>query len=304
MIDTVRLKLVCDETDLLVNSLTDPKEIVNRTTGEIKYEGKSKNLVVLVDGSKISISGSLAKHHLGSNYQTLTRETTKRAIEELSDHLLLPIEQAKVFRIDVGVNLLMDNPILEYCRLLYSAGRYHRREQKYGLLYSNSLRALAFYDKNQDLKRCRESIPKDLKGKHLLRYERRVYRRLAKQFGRKEITANLLYDENFFNELIDGWESEYFSIGKAKHLELGSVEIMKSTKQFDRTLAAHAIQIEGEGKFLAMIDDQKGELTKTHRSRMKSHIRNLASTKTLEETEQSIFELNEKVREAAELFRQ
>lgn len=304
MIDAVLIWISTNTPELALSNLTDIYETVSRETGEVIHKGMLKNLRVKVTGGGVSINGSLPKFHIGNNYLTLTRDGVEEAIEELSDLLSLPIGQAKVFRLEVGTNLVMDNPLIQYFRMLGSSGRYHRIELKHGVLYKNSLRGLLFYDKKADMKRHKEQIPESLSGKYLLRYERKLNRRLAKQCHRQEVPTSLLYEEGFFSELIDGWEADYFAIDKAKRLVLESADILKSSKQFDRTLAANDIRALGQDKVLAWLDDHKTALSKVQRSRMRQHIRTLFRAKTLSETADDILELDAKIRQAAQFYRE
>src|ERR1044072_5055618 len=128
MIDAVQMWISTNTPEIVLSNLNDRCETVSHETGEVVNKGLLKKLRVKVTGGGVSINGSLAKFHFGNNYKTLTRSDTERAIAELSDQLNLPIGQAKVFRLEVGTNLIMEKPINQYWRMLGSAGRYERLE--------------------------------------------------------------------------------------------------------------------------------------------------------------------------------
>ena len=104
--------------------------------------------------------------------------------------------------------------------------------------------------------------------------------------------------------MVDGWEADYFSIDKAKQLVLESADILKSSKQFDQTFAANNIRTLREDKVLALLDAHKADLTKIQHSRRRRHIRKISSAKTLSETEAGIIELDIKIRQAAQFYRE
>ncbi|MEG1800526.1 MAG: phage/plasmid replication protein, partial [Oscillospiraceae bacterium] len=103
-----------------VNLLRETPHYFN-VTGEHYFDGGT---VISGDlnGYKISVSergvnikdGSLCKYHLGDNFQTLGRGDTERAIERLSDTLHLPVSEAKVTRLDVAQNFIMNHPPMVY----------------------------------------------------------------------------------------------------------------------------------------------------------------------------------------------
>jgi hypothetical protein len=303
MIDSVCLWIESSSTERAINNLSNVKEIADCSTGEILHTGYLKNLRVRATGCGASVIGSLAKFHLGNNYQTLTRQTTEEAIQELSDALSLPVERARVYRLEVGSCLVMRRPVGQYWSFLGSSGRYERVEYKHGLLYKNSRRALTFYDKAKDLKRHKEPIPEIINGRNLLRYEVKLNKRVADQLGKREVLAGSLYEEDFYIKLLGRWEAEYFLINKINRPRLVSVELMKSVQQFNRYLAVVGLRALGEQEVLAMLEQCKESLSKLQRSRLRDRIRELTNAKNLTEADESILELDSKIKQAAQFYR-
>jgi hypothetical protein len=304
MIDAVQMWISTNTPELALSNLSDIRETVSQETGEVVNRGMLKNLRVKVTGGGVSIDGSLPKFYLGNNYLTLTRQGVEQAIEELSGQLSLPLVQAKLYRLEYGTNFIMKQPVKPYFRLLASSGRFERVEYKYGLQFKTTHRVLSFYNKERDMRRRRESIPENLIGKPLLRYERKLNGRLSHHFGGQEILLRNLCEADFFVELVNGWERDYFSINKLRRLTLPGTEDLRSTKRFDRALAAYATLTVGEGELLAIVDDHKEALGKQQASRLRCHIRDLVGAKTLSETEDDIIELDTKIRQAAQFYRE
>jgi hypothetical protein len=303
MIDSVCLWIESSSTEKAINNLSNVKEIADCSTGEIIHTGYLKNLRVKATVNGVSTNGSLAKFHMGNNYQSLTRQTTEGAIQELSDALSLSVERARVYRLEIGSCLEMRRSVGQYWRFLGSSGRYERVEYKGGLLYKNSKRALTFYDKAKDLKRHREPIPEIINGRNLLRYEVKLNKRVAEQLGKKEVLAGSLYDEDFYIKLLDRWEAEYFLINKINRPRAVSVELLKSVKQFDRLLAIVGLRTLGEQEVLATIEQWKDSLSKLQCSRLRSHIIDLTKAKNLTEPDEGILELDSKIKQAVQCYR-
>jgi hypothetical protein len=155
MYDTLNLYLSAidiGDTPLLEttpNYLEHPKGILDPETGAIVcYCGALGNLKVSVSNMGVSIKdGSICKWFLGDNLQTMGRGDTQRAIEKLSDTLHLPVERAKVTRIDIAQNLMMRYPVDVYLHHLGELKSSTRLLEPNGLYYSQRMGRLAFYDK-------------------------------------------------------------------------------------------------------------------------------------------------------------
>ena len=145
MYDTVKLWLVSDETERITGLLTDVETRV-KPTGEYRHYGSLANMRVSVGNSSLTFQGSLSKYLNGNNLERFTRKQTQRAIEKMSDSLVLPINQAKVWRIDLAENFILNRPVREYLNLLGEAGRFERFSYGHkGLRYQNGMKQMVFY---------------------------------------------------------------------------------------------------------------------------------------------------------------
>src|SRR5437660_5905331 len=100
-------------------------------------KGGIRNLKVKATETGLSVIGSLAKYHLGNNFETLTRQETERALERLSDELGLPMAQAKPFRLEVGSNFIVKQAVKRYCDALADTRYFERVAYRHGILYKN-----------------------------------------------------------------------------------------------------------------------------------------------------------------------
>ena len=115
MYDNIDLKLCIEEAggvDFL-HDLPERLSSLRKTTFENGNEvitGYLGLMKVKVTAQSVKIvDSSLCKWFLGDNFQGLTRGDTMRAIEKLSDLLLLPMDRAMVSRIDVAHNFIMSH---------------------------------------------------------------------------------------------------------------------------------------------------------------------------------------------------
>jgi hypothetical protein len=238
MYDTLNLYLSAidiGDTPLLEtipNYLEHPKGILEPETGAIVcYCGALGNLKVSVSNMGVSIKdGSICKWFLGDNLQTMGRGDTQRAIEKLSDTLHLPVERAKVTRIDVAQNLMVRYPVDVYLHHLGELKSSTRLVEPNGIYYSQRLGRLCFYDKVKEARNHKEPIPELYKHGHCLRYEQRYTSRLPNQLGVPEVTASLLYDEAFYSMILQRWKDTYFAINKINDTQI-NISAMKTKQQ-------------------------------------------------------------------------
>ncbi|MGE0018019.1 MAG: phage/plasmid replication protein, partial [Draconibacterium sp.] len=191
-------------TKVTSNGITDFGEYVNGYLDSLKVK-VTENRVIVKDSS-------ICKYYLGDNFKTLSKGDYKRAIEKISDSLHLPFHLAHVTRIDFAQNFIMQHESNLYYPYLGESQYYKRLEQNNGLYYNNKKRQLLFYGKVQEQKDKRQSIPELYQNRNVLRFELRFLHRLTNQFNQPEITAGLLYDENFYRDLVKRWKNEYFNI--------------------------------------------------------------------------------------------
>lgn len=241
MYDTIHLwlnldfKQIEDFIEVIHTHVKDVKETFDGRTGQYSFRGKYGKFDVGVYPNGISLKGSICKHYLGSNLYTLTREQTKLAIEQMCRDLQLPIQNAKVTRIDIAENFIMQYDEKLYFKYLSKLNYYKRLEQDNGLYFRQNNKLLVFYGKVHEQKKQGETIPELFKGKHVLRYEMRYLKNIPKQLNKTIVVASDLYEPSFYETLVTNWKNEYFNIQKTKEIAINP-ESMKDIKSFQQQM--------------------------------------------------------------------
>lgn len=292
-----------------VPSLMDMLSNVKETTKEsdISYlTGDLGNLRVVYSNLGLSVKGSFSKWFLGDNIQTLTRGDMQRAVEKLSDVLHLPMEKAKVGRIDLAKNLLMDFDPSIYYPYLGEALHYQRLVQPKSIYYSNTLRTKLFYDKIAECKSKGLAVPQILSNDNILRYELRFNQRLSNQFNCAEILLETLHDEGFYMAILDRWQAEYATIKKINNVQKLDYSMIKGKKQLQQQ--AILFYIEGRGGLLKVLEEteeaqKKGELTRKQAFDLKSEYREASRSVLFTSKSDLISELDKKINSAIRHYR-
>lgn len=309
MYDTIKLSIPIEKIDennmyRLLQNLPDFTEHKSKN-GQEYVSGNHKNLRVNLSGQGVHLTGSLAKYFLSDNLHTLTRSDSKRALEQLSDELHLPIKESIVKRIDFSQNFLMRYKPESYYMHLGESKYYNRLTQEKSLYYSNSLRTKLFYNKVAEAKHKRVKIPEIWKNENVLRYELRFKERLPMQFNLSELRASMLYDDKFYIGLFDQWHSEYQSINKINSINF-NLSNMNSPKDFMKQLQLYAISNIGQPKIMAEIEHLRASKQfdkPEYYSRLKKDIKQLCSLSELTETSELIKELDKKVDDSKRFYR-
>jgi hypothetical protein len=238
--------------------LANPCTHISDETGEIRlHTGNAKNISVAITPRRLYVEGSLCKFYKGNNIETLTRQETAGALAMLADHLHVPITDAIVTRLDVGINVETTHAPAEYFRLLGHSKRYLIRTYQDGdrapdtpqtLYYytgqnhKRARRVLAFYDKIEETKYRKGYVPEKYAEKNILRFELRHMKKLQEQFAPvQQIHAGMLTEHGFREQLLQQLNDEYQSI--QKHNYLNGQQIMAlfhNTREFQK-YAAHCL---------------------------------------------------------------
>lgn len=259
------------------------------------------NLKVSITENRVKIyDSSLCKYYLGDNFKTLSKGDTKRAIELISDNLHLPFEKANVTRIDAARNLILKHKQKSYFPYLGEAQYYNRLEQNNGLYYNNQKRQLVFYGKLYEQSIKGQPIPELYKERNVLRYELRFRKKLRNQFNKPEITAALLYDEDFYYSLVNRWKNEYLKIQKINS-KMAAMKPTGSTKELSQILAMYSILEIGQPNILQMIRQwqESKEITKKQAKDLREYVKKISKIPDRDNRNDLINELNQKVKEAA-----
>ena len=301
MFDTLNMYLRQDsvrDIDLLAEIPVHFDKVKFEETDErVKYSGRLKNLYVSVSEKGLFISGSLAKYYLSDNMQTLSRQDTEQAIQNLSDDLHLPIDEAQVSRIDFAHNFIMQYEPEVYYPYLGESQYFKRYIQPESLYYKNGSRTKLFYDKPAEAKSKGYKIPEVWTLKNVLRYEIRYRRRLNKQLKEPEIKAGTLYEEQFYIKLINRYVSDFKSIHKHSEINLDT-ENMSTPKDFWDQMALLMIDRIGQNGAVDLVEELRAKdvLDKPeYYSRLKKQIRDKSKKFSASDSTPLIEELESKV---------
>jgi hypothetical protein len=304
MYDTINLWLALDKAGSfdLSKTLQNLSGITehNKEDGQVYFSGHLGNYTVIVSGQGVSLKGSLAKYFLPDNFHTLTRSDSARAFEKMSDELYLPIQSAKVSRIDFAQNFLMDFEPEAYYNFLGESQYYNRQPQSKSLYYTNGLRQKLFYNKIAEGKAKGLILPDVWDGQNVLRYEMRFTNRLPKQFNLAEITASSLSNEKFYMTIFDKWLAEYEAINKLHSIKF-NLSNMNSPKDFWKQINLMAINIIMQE--IENLRHQKAFEKPEYYSRLKKEIKELCKTPDLTASSDLVAELDKKIRASKRHYR-
>jgi len=258
MFDTVHFWI--DRVELSRTSPFDTQRYLSDITERQNKNGYScygniGDYTVNIAENGISLRGSLPKNYFGDNLHTLTRRDTQQAIEQLSDHLHLNINAARVTRLDVSTIIPTKRPPADYYSHLGNKPYFERLQSTPDTLYyNNHQRQIIFYDKTKEANAKDVQIPDILQNSNLLRYELRFTKRLNRQLN-AVLTAAKLYDVDFYRTVIQNWHSEFKAIEKLKNQSFMTDNI-NTTKEAETALFAALLQEKGQ----SIIDDYLAEL--------------------------------------------
>lgn len=309
MYDTINLWLPTDKVgsfnpSKILQSLSNITEHI-RDDGQVYASGYLKNYKVTISEKGISLKGSLAKYFLPDNFHTLTRSDSARAFEQMADELCLPIDKAKVNRIDFAQNFLMDFEPQAYYNYLGECQYYKRLTQPKSLYYSNGLKTKLFYNKIAEGKTRGLPMPDVWNGKNVLRYEMRFSSRLPKQFKKVEVTASNLSDVGFYMSVYDKWFAEYEAINKLHSINF-NLSDMHSPKDFWKQISLMAVNMIGQDNIMQEIESlryKKAFDKPEYYSRLKKDIRELCKTPEMTSSSDLVAELDKKIKASKRCYR-
>jgi hypothetical protein len=212
-----------------------------------KYHlGWLEGYTVNVYEHEIYMFGSLSKFYYGSNTCTLNRKDTQKAVEKLSNLLHIDINRAKVVRMDIATVIQVKYFPCSYFFYMGDKHRFSRYFYKNTLYYDTDQRQLIFYDKIQELADNDKKIPDEFIGNKLLRYELRFFKNVKQQLETdRSVTGKMLYDEQFYQSILQRWHDEYKSIKKIRESCLNTNGI-KSPKDAASNLFSFLLQKSGQ----------------------------------------------------------
>jgi hypothetical protein len=165
---------------------------------------------------------------------------------------------------------------------------------------------LCFYDKVKEQRNHKEPIPELYKHGHCLRYEQRYTSRLPNQLGVPGVTANMLYDEAFYCNLLQRWRDTYLDIIKINDTQINISAMKNKTDLYKAGILALIEKAGGLSQMKSQIKEayQMGKITKKQSFDLRRAIDEAAKCDgNITTPNEAILELDEKVRQAVKFFR-
>ena len=210
LMDTILLFYGRPTSSAALSNLYNLRYVEEKKTGWSYHTGLYNNLRVNAYDTHVTITGSLPRFYFGSNLHTLTPAQVGEALEQISDSLHIPTERASVYRLDAGLNIIVDLAPSEYIRGFDSLTSHERDEygRSRGVVFRNKARAVIAYDKLAEVVDHKHEVPSQFQGKNVLRCEVQLKRRVKKQVG-WGVTGEDLRSSVLHGRLLDILE-EYF----------------------------------------------------------------------------------------------
>lgn len=293
----------------LIPCFLNPDNIARHDTPKygVGFTGYLGGLKISTNGFRVKISqGSLCKWYLGDNFNVMERGDVQRAFEKLSDTLHLPFDRATITRLDVANNIMTRHPVETYFSHFKAWGTAKPMIQPKGLYLKHANKTLVFYDKIMERKKTKEPIPDLYHGKNVARFEQRYMGRLGFQFGVRDFTANLLYDEEIYIEILKRWKQDYLDIEKTKELQLPNFGLIHTNKGFRQYAFLCMVEkFGGEIAMLNLIDEayKRGDLEYMEAYRRKKEITEVCKIDNWSVPSDAVAELDDKISKAVRHYR-
>lgn len=285
--------------------LTYIKPVARLDTAEPITYSKLNNLEVAERIGSISIVGSLPKYYFGNNIQTLNRFEVKMALQKIQDELKINLLDAKIFRMEIGTNLIMKYPYKNYLNFLISAPYTIKGFINDTILFINDIRELIFYGKIKEQIDKKIPVTKEYINfeNTMLRYELKFKKSLKKQFE-KSVFVKDLFDRDFYFDTVERWKDNYNSIIKMQRIPV-NIKAHSTPKKYETFILSKAINENGLENYLSDIDANIHIFnTRLGADRCKKKIIKLAQLKDYSEPNELINELDQKIKAKAEFYMQ
>lgn len=272
-------------------------------TGAVRFTGNLGPLSVNLYPHGLSIYGSLPKFLLGDNVGTLSRRDTARAVEALSDALHVDISGADITTLEFGTNYLMKQEPRLYFHCLGGLSRMNRIEFEQSLYYQGRGRkkpfVVAFYDKTREVEKDGETMPYNLNGTNVLRYEIRARGKIASRMKRPEVKAATLADKLFYRDMLGLYTDSYKAIQKVMEVKTDNIGQIKTVSDAFDMFVARLINQSGNGQISAFLDELRGAEVfkdKKYYTRLKKRLQEAAQSGGVTVSDEMLAELDNEIK--------
>ena len=251
MIDTIKIILLAKELSLEWN-IEEIKARLQPAEKSKRALGRIRNMHVFGNNEILIIEGSLAKFCNGNNIQNFSLRMVESSINLLSYELDLPLRNGRVGRVDVGVNIPLNQNVSSYLIELFFLDHYQRitRHETTLRFENNSHRVqyllydkLNWFENNKKKQYLIDDIRYYTKAENLMRVELQIQERVSQIMKVKDVRVSDLYNPDFCKLLLKKWLKLYQSIFKKAIPEYPKK--FKGNLDFEKFMKRLIIQIIG-----------------------------------------------------------
>lgn len=250
--------------------------------GSIEVESieyKIDNLTFYIADDYLKLyKGSLCKWSLGNNVQSMTGRDLNDAVSNLSDIFHLPIEKASITRLDVGWNIITEQPPECYYSFLGQLARFQRCIDRHTLYYRQEgcRKEIKFYNKGRE---CKGDLPSIYNGKNVLRYEISFMNHVGQQLKVGDLNIAWLYDYDNAQIISQTLHSYYKQIKKIRDymIDFNSIKGVKELDLLGRLLVIE--KVGGMNNLLEQLNSaqRQGKLQRQNKSKIKDALMSAVS---------------------------
>lgn len=280
----------------LLHSFGNVTTKVFQNTGIVTFQTTYLECFFSLSPEYLTVSAKLPKLLYGTNQVNFTLRETKLAISKLQEVLHINILGARVFRIDLAYNMVMDQPVGNYFKFLCNKDGMKRwfisNESLYFKNKSRS-RELNFYNKTVHLKDTGQEVMPDNVNANLLRYEFRIKTGLAKTVGYPIVTVADLIDEKFYKVMRQLWYDAYKSIDKLSYTPVAAN--IRNVPQLRNYWMLDSIEKSGVPAAYDLIESISFHVSPRMKCNMRKALKELISTQTINYANDAVAELDSKM---------
>ena len=149
--------------------------------GKFKFweEGYYKNFYIKYHRDYgMYLSGSISNYYKGYT-SILQYDDLYKAIEKLGNSLAINLHSARLYRVDLALNIQTNNPVSQYSNTLFTdLPHFKRFKQDDGVRFETKNKVIAIYNKTKEIKEKRSVVI----SQEILRIELRVLKNLSNVF--------------------------------------------------------------------------------------------------------------------------
>lgn len=306
MIDTVNLNIYPYDAFEKMPMLENAEDRIKHESGECRTSGYYKNFYVSCTANSLWLSGSFPKFKNGENLTMLTPKDIEEILQELSDVFHVPMRVARVTRLDVGPNIILDEPVNQYLAFFGQAPRYKKipHPENGNITYKNTKREIVLYNKILDAKNRNMPIPEHFKDKNVLRPELRFLSKSIPDLGYDRLIAAHLCKPQFHHHMLQLWYDQMAAIQRI-NLDKGCLDF-QNVRCFQKSLYPAAIlSFGGQDIVLQQLEACKwcGGVSPKNYTRVKSWVKTQC-TMDKQHPHELMQELDEKMQQAVKAYKE